>query len=380
MAKKNLQSNKHSWLNLIILSIVLIFLSIFILKINRPVTINSKAQVTNCKCDPYQYECFNGSNAEKSYSGVASDGKMKCCFGPVDDPFYGQFATKYSYNHFETVVDTFCNTKEATTVNTGSSCQIDSCNNIGYGPSTKLIKKTILNGLTKYYRADNDIFGCSDNFSLKIEQIANYCSLSCKPATLSYGSCKGTQVWQKINENYDPTKDQVKVLGNYTDKNCTTPFSCNNIIMTLTPTPSVMIFKGKAKFSKPLKTGTLPTMAINFYGPFSPPYNSGGSIFFGIGNSVYDKRIYIINQGLGECIFKQGQGKYDSTSNSYLFEVSANLACKTKIFDHFGDYKDEKYSCQLLTYGENHILSSPLRKTSTCEVGKVIDFGTVSPN
>lgn len=245
------KAGKNSFFSVFILSLIILFLAIFLYKINSSTIFNSRA--SGCFCG--DLKCFNGNNFSKAYIEKGSNGKPQCCFGwPTGtlknvkkgtcDQIYSP--TPASVNSdFGTGEGNF--PTPTSTVPINNNCQTVSCDSLGLGlVSTKAISKSVVEGITSYYSSNS---GCTGT---PLSDVVNYCSFSCKLGTLGYGYCKDQSVWQKINENYDPTKDQVKILGSFTDDKCTKSFVCNiQATPTSTPTPTPVIKSKKVIFSNP---------------------------------------------------------------------------------------------------------------------------------
>lgn len=254
LARKQNASQK-SWFNVFILSFILILLALFIYKINSSVTVNTEAK-GSCFCG--ELRCFNGNNLQKAYT--EQSGQPQCCFGwpngTLKSVEKNTCTIVRSVNPTVIPVDTGLGDGDISPTPTiaptsAKNCLAVSCDSIGYNLiSTKLIKKNIIDGIASYYPNTPNINCSGTPFRTNVD-IISYCSSSCVTGTVGYGYCRGRSVWQKINENYDPTKDQVKTLGYYTNSDCTRSYVCNitptsrpSLIPSPTPTPTAAV-KGK---------------------------------------------------------------------------------------------------------------------------------------
>lgn len=250
-ARKQNTSQK-SWFTVFILSSILILLALFIYKINSSVTINTEAK-GSCFCG--ELRCFNGNNLQKAYT--ENNGQPQCCFGwptgTLKNVEKNTCTIVRSVNPTAIPMDTGLGDGEdisptpTIAPTSAKNCLAVSCNGIGYNLiSTKYIKKSIVDGITSYY-PNSPNANCSGNPFRTNVDIISYCSTSCVTGTVGYGYCQGRSVWVKVNENYDPAKDQVKTLGYYTNSDCTRSYLCN-ITPTSRPSPSptpVVVVKSK---------------------------------------------------------------------------------------------------------------------------------------
>lgn len=256
---QKVKTSKNSFFSVFVLSLILLFLAIFLYKINSSTIFNSRA--SGCFCG--DLKCFNGNNFSKAYIDEGSNGKPQCCFGwptgtlknvkkntcdqiSSSAPVSSDTDMSLGAGNEAQQNNPTPNPTSVIAVN-NNNCQTVSCDALGLGfKSTKVIKKSTVNGTTSYYSSDTSCTGTP------LSDVINYCSFSCELGTLGYGYCKDQSVWQKINENYDPTKDQVRIMGNYSDDKCTKSFVCNiNATPTSIPTPTPVTKSKKIIFSNP---------------------------------------------------------------------------------------------------------------------------------
>lgn len=183
------KTGQKSWFSVFVLSFIVIFLAIFVYKINSSVTIDSQA-AGGCSCG--ELRCFNGNNIKKASTADGS----QCCFG-------------WPKGRLESV-------------------KIGTCERIPLN-NANIVTPSIIPSETS--------------------GISNNVKTSCLAGTVGYGFCRGRSVWVKINENFDPTKDQVKILGYYTDKTCKNSFICD--ITSPSPTPTIIVKNKKVNLSNP---------------------------------------------------------------------------------------------------------------------------------
>lgn len=285
------KAGKNSFFSVFILSLILLFLAVFLYKINSSVIFNSRAG--GCFCG--DLKCFNGNNFSKAYIEKGSNGKPQCCFGWPTGTLKNVKKNTCDQISASTPVsaDTDLGAGDGSGQNTptptsmipiNNNCQAVSCNNLGLGLiSTKSINKSVVEGITSYYSSDNSCTGTP------LSDVVNYCSFSCKLGTVGYGYCKDQSVWQKINENYDPTKDQVKILGSFTDDKCTKSFVCNiNATPTLTPTPTPVIKSKKIIIRDTDSLGLVMTgVGLAKYNSSSSSEPSAVTSFLKFGDSFY---------------------------------------------------------------------------------------------
>lgn len=242
--KKNKSNSQFVFLVLGLLVLISLLYTVLFLKTTQN-TINSQAQSTGskgCSCDPYKYKCFDGSNASESFAGTGTNSLLYCCFGPYNDAKYVIFATsKFNYPHFETVVDKSCRNSKT--------------------PQAVAV-----------------------NVNYKKAAIVAPANNSCNPTILNYGNCKNKSLWQKINENYDPTKDNAKYLGYYTDRDCLQEYKLSSCIPLIPPIPVIknkmVIFTNPNAFDLVVIGGTITHYDANLKALISSeimhnPYKSG---------------------------------------------------------------------------------------------------------
>lgn len=246
------KTNQRSWFGVIILSFILIFIVVLLYKINSSVTTNSQA--VGCFCG--NLKCFNRKNFDKSYQ-VVND-QPQCCFGwpigtlknvkkntcdqvsassPISDNADTGLGKGDETTNIPSVTTIPIQVNDNNRTN-NAGCQLFNCNNIGLGlRSIKIIKKIFVNGKALYY--PNTIGNNCSGPPLK--NVIDYCSYTCKIGTIGYGSCSGTSVWQKIDENVNQKIDDKSIIvGTYTDSNCTEAFNCK-IFATPTLFPTIAV-------------------------------------------------------------------------------------------------------------------------------------------
>lgn len=285
------KTGKNSLFSVFILSLIVLFLAVFLYKINSSVIFNSRAG--GCFCG--DLKCFNGNNFSKAYIEKGSNGKPQCCFGwptgalkNVKKGTCDQISVSVPVstdNDLGTGDGPEQNIPTPTSIiKINNNCQTVSCNNLGLGLiSTKSINKSVVEGITSYYSSDSS---CT---VAPLADVVNYCSFTCKLGTVGYGYCSSQSVWQKINENYDPTKDQVKILGNFTDDKCTKSFVCNvTATPTVTPTPTPVIKSKKIIIKDVNSIGLVMTGAgLAKYNSSSSSESSAATSFLNFGDSFY---------------------------------------------------------------------------------------------
>lgn len=173
---------------LIILIFIIVTAFLILRGLNKPQVTSSRAAASSCVCFPnedYRANCFDGTNSPDAYAGKGPDDKLKCCFGPYNDPVYGKFATvKYSFPHFETVLD--------------SKCRNETTDKVTVSPTP-----------SRTYR--------------------------CLYGPINYGSCKAVYLYKKVDSNNE-------LYGYYTDSLCLTRYDLSVLKRCLpaaTPTAKV---------------------------------------------------------------------------------------------------------------------------------------------